>query len=81
MPITELKTNLHQMIEQEGDEQVLSHIKTMLEQNRNLPVDELGGQSIHEMNKEMDAAEAEIDSGIFSTQEEVTFKFEQLFKR
>jgi hypothetical protein len=81
MSAIELRKSLHWMIEHESNEQVLYQIKILLEQNRNIQNDELGGQTIDEFNREMDESEAEIDKGIFATQEEVTVRFEQIFKK
>ena len=81
MSAIDLKAGLHQMIEQEGNEQVLRHIKETLEQNVHIPIAELGGQTIYEFNKEMEEAEAEMYKGEFLTHEEVSEMFEKMFKK
>ena len=74
MSVNDLKNSLYQMIDREGDEQVLNHIKEILEQNIHTPIAELGGQTIHEFN-------VKTDNGEFSTQEEVIEKFEKMFQK
>jgi len=81
MSAKELKASLHQLIDGEFNEGILSHIKEILEQNVHKPIAELGGQTIYEFNKEMEEAEAEMYKGEFLTHEEVSKMFEKMFNK
>ena len=81
MSTTELKASLHEMIEREANEHLLKQVQDMLTNYYHTPIDELGGQTIHEFNVEMEESEAEMDAGKFYTHEEVVAKLDELFRK